>query len=75
MEVVVKINEERIYVVCNPAHWLKRINVQVSNPAHWLERINVEEYQEPVVHATIITPVEYLSPLLGNAKKTYFMEF
>ena len=27
MEVVVKINEERIYVVCNPAHWLKRINV------------------------------------------------
>ncbi|XP_023327660.1 translation factor GUF1, mitochondrial isoform X2 [Eurytemora carolleeae] len=38
--------------------------ITVSNPANWLERMNVEEYQEPIVHATMITPVEYLSPIL-----------
>jgi len=38
--------------------------VQVSNPADWLDRLVVEEYQEPIVSATIITPSDYLSPLL-----------
>lgn len=44
--------------------------VYVSNPAEWLERIHVAEYHEPIVHGTIITPVQYLSHLLGNTKST-----
>jgi len=36
----------------------------VSNPSDWLERQAVHEYQEPIVRATIITPSDYLSPIL-----------
>lgn len=38
--------------------------LEVSNPADWLTKQFVDEYQEPIVTATIITPTEYLSPIL-----------
>jgi len=36
----------------------------VSNPCDWLEWTKVSEYLEPMVTATIITPVDYLSTIM-----------
>ncbi|GAB0090735.1 Translation factor GUF1 homolog, mitochondrial [Sergentomyia squamirostris] len=39
--------------------------ITISNPALLPDTQNIEEFQEPTIMATIITPTEYIGPVIG----------